>query len=46
MLTLATNLLLWLLAITNDSMHSEIEAELSALMEKFSGTDKTRTLPP
>ncbi|KAM5273352.1 proton channel OTOP3 [Ctenodactylus gundi] len=37
MLTLATNLLLWVLAVTNDSMHREIEAELNALMEKFSG---------
>ncbi|XP_040605970.1 proton channel OTOP3 isoform X2 [Mesocricetus auratus] len=39
MLTLATNLLLWVLAVTNDSMHREIEAELDALMEKFSGND-------
>ncbi|XP_060250999.1 proton channel OTOP3 isoform X1 [Ovis aries] len=37
MLTLATNLLLWLLAVSNDSMHHEIEAELSALMKKLSG---------
>lgn len=37
MLTLATNLLMWVLAVTNDSMHREIEAELDALMEKFSG---------
>nr|AAI45614.1 Otop3 protein [Mus musculus]BAC67685.1 hypothetical protein containing twelve transmembrane-spanning domain [Mus musculus] len=37
MLTLATNLLMWVLAVTNDSMHREIEAELNALMEKFSG---------
>ncbi|XP_012891978.1 PREDICTED: otopetrin-3 [Dipodomys ordii] len=37
MLTLATNLLLWVLAVTNDSMHREIEAELSALMKKLSG---------
>uniref|UniRef100_A0A8C2YMP6 Otopetrin 3 n=2 Tax=Chinchilla lanigera TaxID=34839 RepID=A0A8C2YMP6_CHILA len=37
MLTLATNLLLWVLAVTNDSMHQEIEAELNAIMEKFSG---------
>ncbi|KFO30543.1 Otopetrin-3 [Fukomys damarensis] len=37
MLTLATNLLLWILAVTNDSMHHEIEAELNAIMEKFSG---------
>nr|XP_023507430.1 otopetrin-3 [Equus caballus] len=44
MLTLATNLLLWLLAITNDSMHSEIEAELSALMEKFSGNETNTCL--
>ncbi|XP_060242402.1 proton channel OTOP3 [Meriones unguiculatus] len=39
MLTLATNLLLWVLAVTNDSMHREIEAELDALMEKFSGNE-------
>ncbi|XP_059126734.1 proton channel OTOP3 [Peromyscus eremicus] len=39
MLTLATNLLLWILAVTNDSMHREIEAELDALMEKFSGNE-------
>lgn len=38
MLTLATNLLLWVLAVTNDSMHREIEAELNALTEEFSGT--------
>lgn len=37
MLTLATNLLMWVLAVTNDSMHHEIEAELNALLEKFSG---------
>ncbi|XP_051015244.1 LOW QUALITY PROTEIN: proton channel OTOP3 [Acomys russatus] len=39
MLTLATNLLLWVLAVTNDSMHREIEAELDALMEKFAVLD-------
>ncbi|CAO2646033.1 Proton channel OTOP3 [Lemmus lemmus] len=39
MLALATNLLLWVLAVTNDSMHREIEAELDALMEKFSGNE-------
>nr|XP_003417229.1 otopetrin-3 [Loxodonta africana] len=44
MLTLATNLLLWVLAITNDSMHHEIEAELSALMEKFSGNETNTCL--
>lgn len=46
MLTLATDLLLWVLAVTNDSMHREIEAELSALMEKLSGTEETRTPTP
>ncbi|KAG8509628.1 Proton channel OTOP3, partial [Galemys pyrenaicus] len=44
MMTLATNLLLWVLATTNDSMHREIEAELSALMEKFSGNDTNTCL--
>ncbi|XP_004463884.1 proton channel OTOP3 [Dasypus novemcinctus] len=44
MLTLATNLLLWVLAITNDSMHREIEAELSALVEKFSGNETAACL--
>ena len=41
MLTLATNLLLWLLAVTNDSMHHEIESELNTLVKKFSGTKGT-----
>uniref|UniRef100_A0A8C9ETD9 Otopetrin 3 n=1 Tax=Pavo cristatus TaxID=9049 RepID=A0A8C9ETD9_PAVCR len=31
MLTIATNLLLWLLAVTNDSIHMEIESQLSFL---------------
>ncbi|XP_037665668.1 proton channel OTOP3 [Choloepus didactylus] len=44
MLTLATNLLLWGLAVTNDSMHRKIEAELSALMENFSGNETTTCL--
>ncbi|XP_003786195.1 otopetrin-3 [Otolemur garnettii] len=44
MLTLATNLLLWVLAITNDSVHREIEAELSDLVEKFSGDENTTCL--
>lgn len=46
MLTLATNLLMWVLAVTNDSLHREIEAELSALMEKFSGTERPGPPPP
>ncbi|XP_012369974.2 otopetrin-3 [Octodon degus] len=44
MLTLATNLLLWVLAVTNDSMHHEIEAELNAMMEKFSGNETNTCL--
>ncbi|KAL2764662.1 proton channel OTOP3 isoform 2 [Daubentonia madagascariensis] len=44
MLTLATNLLLWVLAVTNDSMHREIEAELSDLMDKFSGKENNTCL--
>ncbi|XP_062072183.1 proton channel OTOP3 [Lepus europaeus] len=39
MLTLATNLLLWILAVTNDSMHREIEAELNTLMEEHTGNE-------
>uniref|UniRef100_A0A8C9DDL2 Otopetrin 3 n=1 Tax=Prolemur simus TaxID=1328070 RepID=A0A8C9DDL2_PROSS len=37
MLTLATNLLLWVLAVNDDSTHQEIEAELGDLREKSSG---------
>ncbi|KAM6163523.1 proton channel OTOP3 [Rhynchocyon petersi] len=44
MLTLATNLLLWVLAVTNDSMHREIKAELGAFMEKFSGNETNTCL--
>ncbi|XP_059005192.1 proton channel OTOP3 isoform X1 [Mustela lutreola] len=44
MLTLATDLLLWVLAVTNDSMHREIEAELNALMENFFGNDTSTCL--
>ncbi|XP_028377275.1 proton channel OTOP3 [Phyllostomus discolor] len=39
MLTLATNLLMWVLAVTNDTMHRKIEAELNGLMDNFSGND-------
>ncbi|XP_025218935.1 proton channel OTOP3 isoform X1 [Theropithecus gelada] len=44
MLTLATNLLLWVLAVTNDSMHREIEAELGILMEKYTGNETNTCL--
>uniref|UniRef100_A0A6I8NF90 Otopetrin 3 n=1 Tax=Ornithorhynchus anatinus TaxID=9258 RepID=A0A6I8NF90_ORNAN len=46
MLTLATNLLLWALAVTNDSLHREMEAELDALMEKFTGNGTNTCLCP
>lgn len=46
MLTLATNLLVWVLDVTNDSMHREIEAELNALMRKLSGTEETAPPTP
>ncbi|XP_078011868.1 proton channel OTOP3 [Phascolarctos cinereus] len=44
MLTMATNLLLWILAVTNDSMHREIEAEMDALVEKFTGNETNTCL--
>ncbi|XP_008591787.1 PREDICTED: otopetrin-3 [Galeopterus variegatus] len=44
MLTLATNMLLWVLAISNDSMHEEIEAELGALVENFSDKETNTCL--
>ncbi|KAM9222435.1 proton channel OTOP3 [Leptosomus discolor] len=37
MLTIATNLLLWLLAVTNDTIHIEIESQLREVEERFAG---------
>ncbi|KAM6245415.1 proton channel OTOP3 [Porphyrio hochstetteri] len=37
MLTIATNLLLWLLAVTNDTMHMEIESQLREVEQRFAG---------
>ncbi|NWI77435.1 OTOP3 protein, partial [Dryoscopus gambensis] len=37
MLTIATNLLLWLLAVTNDTLHIEIESELREVERRFAG---------
>ncbi|KFO64398.1 Otopetrin-3, partial [Corvus brachyrhynchos] len=37
MLTIATNLLLWLLAVTNDTLHVEIESQLREVERRFSG---------
>uniref|UniRef100_A0A8D2QUN6 Otopetrin 3 n=1 Tax=Zosterops lateralis melanops TaxID=1220523 RepID=A0A8D2QUN6_ZOSLA len=41
MLTIATNLLLWLLAVTNDTLHMEIESQLREVEERFAGNDTT-----
>ncbi|NXN13828.1 OTOP3 protein, partial [Indicator maculatus] len=37
MLTIATNLLLWLLAVTNDTLHMEIESQLREVEQRFAG---------
>ncbi|NWU12100.1 OTOP3 protein, partial [Cephalopterus ornatus] len=37
MLTIATNLLLWLLAVTNDNLHVEIESQLREVARRFAG---------
>ncbi|NXM09227.1 OTOP3 protein, partial [Tyrannus savana] len=37
MLTIATNLLLWLLAVTNDNLHVEIESQLREVERRFAG---------
>ncbi|KFP59321.1 Otopetrin-3, partial [Cariama cristata] len=37
MLTIATNLLLWLLAVTNDTIHVEIDSQLRAVEQRFAG---------
>uniref|UniRef100_A0A8C5TUA9 Otopetrin 3 n=1 Tax=Malurus cyaneus samueli TaxID=2593467 RepID=A0A8C5TUA9_9PASS len=44
MLTIATNLLLWLLAVTNDTLHMEIEAQLREVERRFAG--KAPSQPP
>lgn len=37
MLTLATNLLLWFLAVANDTVHRQIESELNQSLQKYEG---------
>nr|XP_025954633.1 proton channel OTOP3 [Dromaius novaehollandiae] len=39
MLTIATNLLLWLLAVTNDSIHKEIESQLRDVEQRLAGNE-------
>ncbi|NXF99951.1 OTOP3 protein, partial [Sakesphorus luctuosus] len=41
MLTIATNLLLWLLAVTNDTLHIEIESQLREVEQRNSGNETT-----
>ncbi|NXO35547.1 OTOP3 protein, partial [Locustella ochotensis] len=41
MLTIATNLLLWLLAVTNDTLHMEIESQLREVERRFAGSNET-----
>ncbi|NXS89966.1 OTOP3 protein, partial [Erpornis zantholeuca] len=41
MLTIATNLLLWLLAVTNDTLHVEIESQLREVERRFAGSNET-----
>ncbi|NXO59622.1 OTOP3 protein, partial [Aramus guarauna] len=41
MLTIATNLLLWLLAVTNDTVHTEIESQLREVEQRFAGSNET-----
>ncbi|NWX11936.1 OTOP3 protein, partial [Aegotheles bennettii] len=37
MLTIATNLLLWLLAVTNDTIHMEVQSQLQEVEQRFAG---------
>ncbi|NXX80532.1 OTOP3 protein, partial [Urocolius indicus] len=37
MLTIATNLLLWILAVTNDTIHLEIDSQLLEVEQRFGG---------
>ncbi|XP_036250717.1 proton channel OTOP3 [Molothrus aeneus] len=39
MVTTATNLLVWLLAVTNDTLHMEIESQLREVEQRFSGNE-------
>ncbi|KAM6050058.1 proton channel OTOP3 [Theristicus caerulescens] len=41
MLTIATNLLLWLLAVTNDTIHLEVESQLREVEQRFEGNKTT-----
>ncbi|NXD16042.1 OTOP3 protein, partial [Nothocercus nigrocapillus] len=45
MLTIATNLLLWLLAVTNDSIHEEIESQLRDVEQRLAGKAPLSHIP-
>ncbi|NXL91572.1 OTOP3 protein, partial [Alectura lathami] len=45
MLTIATDLLLWLLAVTNDSIHMEIESQLREVEQRLAGKAPCSHLP-
>ncbi|NXK51599.1 OTOP3 protein, partial [Chauna torquata] len=46
MLTIATNLLLWLLAVTNDSLHMEIESQLREVEQRLAGNETNLCICP
>ncbi|KAM6376569.1 proton channel OTOP3 [Pluvialis apricaria] len=46
MLTIATNLLLWLLAVTNDTIHMEIESQLREVEQRFEGNETASCICP
>ncbi|XP_041265247.1 proton channel OTOP3 [Onychostruthus taczanowskii] len=46
MLIIATNLLVWLLAVTNDTLHVEIESQLREVEQRFSGNKTALCICP
>uniref|UniRef100_A0A8C9L167 Otopetrin 3 n=1 Tax=Serinus canaria TaxID=9135 RepID=A0A8C9L167_SERCA len=46
MVTIATNFLVWLLAVTNDTLHMEIESQLREVERRFSGNETVLCICP
>ncbi|XP_009866083.1 PREDICTED: otopetrin-3 [Apaloderma vittatum] len=46
MLTIATNLLLWLLSVTNDTIHMEFESQLREVEQRFAGNETSSCTCP
>ncbi|XP_005424640.1 proton channel OTOP3 [Geospiza fortis] len=46
MVTTATNLLVWLLAVTNDTLHIEIESQLREVEQRFAGNKTALCICP